>query len=232
MSTLLFSRFIVAIGVSIGIGIVSDAHAATMTFNGLTTTATTLTSHSENGITIAASSPASPPTASDFAHFDVYAALFGGANPDNVGAIHTGNVGEQVTFTYNGGSAFDFLNIDITGWRNTTSDPTGATFVTFTSSSGAIHTVAKLTTGIVDFSSMVGWTNILYFTISLPIVGGNSFTCASDGDNCTVVAFDDVTVQAASATPLPAALPLFASGLGALGLLGWRRKRKKAALAA
>ena len=30
-------------------------------------------------------------------------------------------------------------------------------------------------------------------------------------------------------TPLPAALPLFSSGLGALGLLGWRRKRKKAA---
>ena len=29
-----------------------------------------------------------------------------------------------------------------------------------------------------------------------------------------------------SATPLPAALPLFASGLGAFGLLGWRRKRK------
>ena len=27
-------------------------------------------------------------------------------------------------------------------------------------------------------------------------------------------------------TPLPAALPLFASGLGALGVLGWRRKRK------
>jgi hypothetical protein len=27
-------------------------------------------------------------------------------------------------------------------------------------------------------------------------------------------------------TPLPAALPLFATGLGALGLLAWRRKRK------
>ena len=27
-------------------------------------------------------------------------------------------------------------------------------------------------------------------------------------------------------TPLPAAFPLFASGLGALGLLGWRRKKK------
>jgi hypothetical protein len=34
-----------------------------------------------------------------------------------------------------------------------------------------------------------------------------------------------------SAVPLPAALPLFASGLGALGLLGWRRKRKAATAA-
>jgi len=35
-----------------------------------------------------------------------------------------------------------------------------------------------------------------------------------------------------ASTPVPAALPLFATGLGALGLLGWRRKRKTAALAA
>jgi hypothetical protein len=28
-----------------------------------------------------------------------------------------------------------------------------------------------------------------------------------------------------AATPLPAALPLFAGGLGAMCLLGWRRKR-------
>ena len=41
------------------------------------------------------------------------------------------------------------------------------------------------------------------------------------------------SVQAsASATPLPAGLPLFASGLGALGLLGWRRKKKATARAA
>jgi hypothetical protein len=32
-------------------------------------------------------------------------------------------------------------------------------------------------------------------------------------------------------TPLPAALPLFASGLGALGFLGWRKRRKAAAAA-
>ena len=33
----------------------------------------------------------------------------------------------------------------------------------------------------------------------------------------------------ATVTPLPAALPLFASGGGLLGFLGWRRKRKNAA---
>jgi hypothetical protein len=32
--------------------------------------------------------------------------------------------------------------------------------------------------------------------------------------------------DAFSTTPLPGALPLFATGLGALGLIGWRRKRK------
>jgi hypothetical protein len=44
--------------------------------------------------------------------------------------------------------------------------------------------------------------------------------------------FDDMVVRIAAApiaTPLPGALPLFATGLGALGLLGWRRKRKNAA---
>jgi hypothetical protein len=32
-------------------------------------------------------------------------------------------------------------------------------------------------------------------------------------------------------TPLPSALPLFATGIGGLGLLGWRRKRKAKAVA-
>jgi hypothetical protein len=35
-----------------------------------------------------------------------------------------------------------------------------------------------------------------------------------------------------SATPLPAALSLFGTGLGAMGLFGWRRKRKAPAIAA
>ena len=55
-----------------------------------------------------------------------------------------------------------------------------------------------------------------------------------DNNGQTIPAQADIqsiTINTAT-TPLPAALPLFASGLGALGLLGWRRKRKAAALAA
>jgi hypothetical protein len=40
------------------------------------------------------------------------------------------------------------------------------------------------------------------------------------------------TLTELRATPLPAALPLFTTGLGALGLLGWRRKKKAAVTAA
>jgi hypothetical protein len=44
--------------------------------------------------------------------------------------------------------------------------------------------------------------------------------------------FDTVLTLTPVATPLPGALPLFTAGLGTLGLLGWRRKRKVAAATA
>jgi hypothetical protein len=47
-------------------------------------------------------------------------------------------------------------------------------------------------------------------------------TCG--GDNPTALRVE--MSGTATATPLPAALPFFAAGLGAMGLLGWRRKRK------
>ena len=43
-----------------------------------------------------------------------------------------------------------------------------------------------------------------------------------------MIGLDDVSVTGpVSAVPVPAALPLFASGIGAFGLQSWRRKRKK-----
>jgi hypothetical protein len=53
-----------------------------------------------------------------------------------------------------------------------------------------------------------------------------AFFSADSGHNYSSAAIGPST------TPIPAALPLFATGLGALGLLGWRRKRKNAAIAA
>jgi hypothetical protein len=47
----------------------------------------------------------------------------------------------------------------------------------------------------------------------------------SNGSSDTVLTLTPV------ATPLPATLPLFATGLGVLGLLAWRRKRKALARA-
>jgi len=46
------------------------------------------------------------------------------------------------------------------------------------------------------------------------------------------VARSDVIEPTSATTPLPATLPLFATGLGALGLIGWRRKEKATALGA
>ena len=57
--------------------------------------------------------------------------------------------------------------------------------------------------------------------------GGAGFTIPSD--QLFVTAQSASTIVPLVPTPLPAALPLFATGLGALGLLGWRRKRKQAA---
>jgi len=43
------------------------------------------------------------------------------------------------------------------------------------------------------------------------------------------ILLSDGVGNALASTPIPAALPLFATGLGAMGFIGWRRKRKAAA---
>jgi hypothetical protein len=56
-----------------------------------------------------------------------------------------------------------------------------------------------------------------------PLVATGDVTFAFGTGNGSTGYWD---VASLSSTPTPAALPLFASGLGALGLIGWRRKRK------
>jgi hypothetical protein len=75
------------------------------------------------------------------------------------------------------------------------------------------------------------YLQILNFT-SAPAFNQLGYTIAANGDyfySAVGTSGGSVSVTAVSATPLPAALPLFATGLGAMGLFGWRRKRKSSA---
>jgi hypothetical protein len=67
----------------------------------------------------------------------------------------------------------------------------------------------------ISFVNNLGLSSDTISSVSVNFIGGLPF-------NSTSAAGQAVP----RGTPLPTALPLFATGLGGLGLLGWRRKRK------
>ena len=80
-------------------------------------------------------------------------------------------------------------------------------------------------------SPILSWQQ---FTTSFIATGSSTVVGFFNGDVPPDVnsGLDNIVITTDVAnTPLPAALPLFAGGLGALGWLGWRRKRKLAAVA-
>jgi hypothetical protein len=95
-----------------------------------------------------------------------------------------------------------------------------------TSTFTSIHTNA---------SAQIDAITTLVFSPGFLSTGALTFTYSGNGQFgsgvINLVAAADGENEAA-ATPLPAALPLFATGLGAMGLFGWRRKRKQAVAAA
>ena len=69
---------------------------------------------------------------------------------------------------------------------------------------------------------------VIPYTLAGVELNGGFQPFGNIGDTIDGLAF----LGEAGATPLPAALPLFGTGLGVMGLLSWRRKRKAAAIGA
>lgn len=87
-----------------------------------------------------------------------------------------------------------------------------------------------------DVTFLVGATIIDILTAQVAPNGGSFFGVISSAsfDNVRIFAtptgsfevIDDVTLGDINVIPLPAALPLYGTGLAVMGFLGWRRKRQ------
>jgi hypothetical protein len=120
--------------------------------------------------------------------------------------------------------AYDSWNITTTGGSQVT---TGFDYTNLNSS-----ILNGSTTGL--FIGTAGLVNELDLGFSGVLTNaGGTFTLSGfehqlSGFQSRSIDGGSITTEIA-ATPLPAALPLFAGGLGVMGLLGWRRNRKNAA---
>jgi hypothetical protein len=128
----------------------------------------------------------------------------------------------------------------------TISDVTAWSFFVPSLSLSISGTAPVTATGVIDVTPMsIVWNPDTGHTVFLENLTGcvdfdgvdcsASFPSAYDASNQMAdisISTSPITIATSTATPLPAALPLFATGLGALGLFGWRRKRKASAIAA
>jgi PEP-CTERM motif len=98
----------------------------------------------------------------------------------------------------------------------------------FTVVSGNIATADFIDHGASNSSGVTCCTLRLFLSAITNDVGltMNTFNVFTGTDKLT---FTPAASTPTPVVPLPATLPLFATGLGALGLLGWRRKKKAAA---
>jgi hypothetical protein len=137
-----------------------------------------------------------------------------------------------VTFGFSASTVSDFFSTDTVEFTGTgliyketpVNGEQALRDITFTATPGYFDSFMVLSDtfnngGITDSVSADGSMLTLNWTGGL---------VAENVTNTFAASFAGSTVPS---TPLPGALPLFASGLGALGLLGWRRKRKAHAVA-
>ncbi len=117
--------------------------------------------------------------------------------------------------TYTPGPSVTLLDFNI----NSQDFNVTSTFTSIHTNASAVIDAITVLAFTPDFSGSL-FTGSLTFTYSGP---AGAFGSGVINLVATGAGTQDAT------TPLPAALPLFASGIGAFGFVGWRRKRKQAA---
>jgi hypothetical protein len=157
----------------------------------------------------------------------------------NVVATGTGNIDlTGLSFQGSGGPTAAFINPGFAGSQFVT----GATnsFDVYTSFTGLSFGTGAGTSASTGTGDLVGFAlNVEQLYVPVGYVTDSALSSSATWDNATFASLGItpgtyVYTWGAGAdqsftfetTPLPAALPLFAGGLGALGLFGWRRRRK------
>jgi probable HAF family extracellular repeat protein len=159
-----------------------------------------------------------------------------------VGSYEVNNSGDYAGFTYNNGSYSIF-----------SAPGSVSTFATAINGLGQI--VGYSCSTLSDCENVFLYSNGTFTTIDFPgvpqgindlgqIVGyGTGFSLLYSNGTLTTLNFRAEGInnlgqivgfegEFTHATPLPGAFPLFSTGLGVMGLFGWRRKRKNAGIAA
>ena len=144
----------------------------------------------------------------------------------------------------------DVTSSTLVSWSLTLTDSIDVPSRSFTASgsSAAFGATPDLTASSSALTFTPTLDTFTYF--SDPSVGciafdANTFTCSPGDDYSLIEAFNltvsygnytyspsTLIIATLAPTPLPSALPLFSTVVGLAGLLGWRRKRKAAAIAA
>ena len=172
-------------------------------------------------------------------------AIFGAANSFSGGGLYVTPGNTNILFTYYGFEAghtdktFSFAYSLSPLFTTGSSAPSSSVLITNPGGGGA----SLVGISFYDQNSLIGLATNGGLIVTPTHI---AFSVTSDGQTAyaffddaaggrTDHDYDDMIVkltfapsvgEEAAATPLPAALPLFAAGIGALGLLGWRRKRR------
>jgi hypothetical protein len=212
-----YSALVTAAVVGLWLG-VAPAHAIVWDLVGANTNLGPSEDYTVNSITITAYGFSAQSTPSD---------LFGkneGAGETGLGMALTDTTGQHEI------SGTSFVQIDFGAAR--TAGVSGITFQFNSSTSGEGWLVygsntlgllgTLLNTGTDENDHLVLNDTFRFYSFLFD----TSTTNPNNGNNVLLALVDGTEI------PLPGALPLFATGLGLMGLLGWRRKRKDVAIPA